>query len=82
MKILKVRWRTGYWSMGFILFEDEIGELIVYMGMAEGKDEEADIIKISQHGMKMSKIEAVGFFPEYADLIKDKYRLKSVTNMW
>ena len=77
MTILEVRWRTGYWSLGVLLLEDDIKELIAYIGVASGVSEEYDANLIAEHGMKLSRIEAVGFFPEYANEIRHRYRLKN-----
>jgi len=53
MEIIKVEWITSRTTVGFVLAKNEIGELHVYVGAADGLDEQADIQSILDYGSKL-----------------------------
>lgn len=66
-KIIAKEWRSGIDCVGIIATKDErTGKCRAYIGVAKNNDEETDAEYIHAHGAKLSKNEALAFFPDLA----------------
>ncbi len=69
--IIAKEWRSGIQTIGFVAVRDDTtGKWRAYVGVAQNFDEETDAQYISDWGGKLSKTEAMAFFPR---LDPDKY---------
>jgi hypothetical protein len=68
-EIISWKWRTGRDTIGFVAVKDNrMGYWMAYIGVGDGNDEMRDAKRIADYGTKLSKEEAVAFFPELADM--------------
>lgn len=62
-KIKAVEWRSGTETVGIVAVEGENGLWRAYIGVGKGYSEDGDAQHIADYGAKLSKTEAVAFFP-------------------
>ena len=68
-EIISWKWRTGRDTIGFVAVKDtRMNYWIAYLGVGDGTDEIKDAKKIADYGTKLSKTEALAFFPELSDM--------------
>jgi hypothetical protein len=73
MVILDATWRNSRWTVGAVLTINQIGELKAYLGVGDGNNEDYDKQLIANYGCKLTKVEALVWFPKYKDMIEEKY---------
>ena len=72
-KIIAKEWRTGLnTTIGIVATEVYNGKWRAYMDVVSGSDENADAQSVADYGIKLSKSEALAFFPYLNSLKFDK----------
>lgn len=74
MKKLAVQWRSAVKTTGFVLMENEVGGVSCRVGQSWSSSEDNDITWIMEHGAKLSKTEALAFFPHFKERIEKDFK--------
>lgn len=61
--VLAYRWKTSVDTIGIVAIKSYNGWK-AYIGVGKGYNEEADIQHIKDHGARLMREEAAGFFPQ------------------
>ncbi len=67
-KIIATEWRTAKKTVGIVAVELAEGTWCAYIGVADGKDAKADARDIADYGARLTKQEALAFFPHLKDM--------------
>ena len=73
MIILCTEWRTARDTIGILLCKNEMGQVKCYIGSGDGFDEEVDKNNIADYGAKLQMKEAIAFFPDWENEIKENW---------
>jgi hypothetical protein len=72
VRVLDYRWKAARSAIGFVLHVVE-GEIVAKIGQIRHDSDKENIEEIIKYGAKLSKQEALPFFPDHQDAINKRY---------